>query len=409
MPHSILATRMNSLQPSPTLAVAAKAAEMKAAGIDVIGLGTGEPDFDTPDFVKEAAKEAMAKGQTKYTPVSGTPELRKAVAGKFQRENGLDYAANEIIVGSGAKHVLFNALMATINEGDEVIIPAPYWVSYPEMVQIFGGKPVCITCPAAQGFKLLPKQLEEAINPHTKWLILNSPSNPTGAAYTKAELLALAAVLKNHPHVWILSDDIYEHLVYDGFAYFTLAQVAPELKDRTLTVNGVSKAYAMTGWRIGYAGGPKELIKAMDTIQSQSTSNASSISQAATVGALNGDQSFLPAWRDTFAKRRNKVVAALNAIPGITCAVPEGAFYVFPSCEGLLGKMTPQGKILANDTDFCTYLLEEAKVAVVMGAAFGLPGFFRISYATSDAALDKACQRIAEACGKLQEKRSKAG
>jgi aspartate aminotransferase len=405
---SILATRMNLMQPSPTLAISAKAAELKAAGADIISLSVGEPDFDTPEFVKEAAREAMAKGQTKYTPVSGTVEIRKAVIGKFSRENGLEYAVNEIIVGSGAKHVIFNALMATVNDGDEVIIPAPYWVSYPEMVSIFGGKPVVVSCPVTQNFKLTPAQLEAAITPKTKWLILNSPSNPTGAAYTKAELVALAEVLKKHPHVWIMSDDIYEHLVYDGFEYFTIAQVAPELKTRTLTINGVSKAYAMTGWRIGYAGGPATLIKAMDTIQSQSTSNASSISQGATVGALNGDQSFLKEWREIFASRRNKVVAWLNQIEGITCATPEGAFYVFPSCEAFIGKVTPTGKTIANDTDFCAYLLEEAKVAAVMGSAFGLEGFFRISYATSDALLEEACKRIKEACGKLVGAQSKA-
>ncbi len=397
MPNSILADRMKLIQPSPTLAIAGKAAEMKAAGIDVISLSTGEPDFDTPDFVKDAAKAALDKGQTKYTAVSGTPELRKAVAGKFKRENGLDYALNEIIVSSGAKHVLFNALMATVNEGDEVIIPAPYWVSYPDMVQFFGGRPVTVQCGEAQGFKLTAKQLEEAITPHTKWLILNSPSNPTGAAYTKTELEALAKVLKKHEHVWIMSDDIYEHLVYDGFEYFTIAQVAPELKNRTLTVNGVSKAYAMTGWRMGYAGGPAELIKAMDVVQSQSTSNASSISQAATVAALNGDQSFLKKWRDSFTARRDLVVKTLNAIPGLSCATPEGAFYVFPSCAELLNKDIP------TDTAFCAWLLEEAKVAAVPGEAFGLPGYFRISYATSEAVLTEACKRIAEACGKLKQ------
>jgi aspartate aminotransferase len=399
---SFLAERMNTLKPSPTLAVAAKAAEMKAAGINVIGLGTGEPDFDTPDFVKDAAKIALDKGQTKYTPVSGTVELKQAIVGKFKRENGLDYTPAEIIVGTGAKQVLFNALMATINAGDEVIIPAPYWVSYPDMVQIFGGIPVCVACPESQNFKLSAAQLEAAITPRTKWLILNSPSNPTGAAYTKAELLALAEVLKKHPHVWIMSDDIYEHLVYDGFVFHTIAQVAPELKSRTLTVNGVSKAYAMTGWRIGYAAAPVALIKAMDNLQSQSTSNPSSIGQAAAAVALNGDQSFLAEWRAIFAKRRDAVAAALNKIEGLTCAIPEGAFYVFPSCAGVIGKRTPAGTIIRNDSDYCAYLLEEAKVAVVMGEAFGLPNYFRISYATSDVILAEACQRIADATAKLQ-------
>lgn len=403
MTNSLLATRMETLKPSPTLAVAAKAAEMKAAGINVIGLGTGEPDFDTPDFVKDAAKVALDKGQTKYTPVAGTPDIRKAVAEKFKRENGLDYAPADIVVGCGAKHIIFNALMATVNAGDEVIIPAPYWVSYPDMVEIFGGKPVTIACPESQGFKLKPEQLAKAITPRSKWLILNSPSNPTGAAYTKDELLALAKVLEAHPHVWIMSDDIYEHLVYDGFKYHTIAQVAPQLKSRTLTINGVSKAYAMTGWRIGYAAGPNFLIKAMENLQSQSTSNASSISQAATVAALNGNQDFLNGWRDIFAARRDKVVAALNKVAGLRCAKPEGAFYVFPSCEGVIGYTTPAGKTIANDVDYCAYLLEEVQVAVVMGSAFGLPNYFRISYATSDAILDEACKRIAEATAKLKQ------
>ncbi len=401
MTQHLLANRMHSLKPSPTLAVAAKAAEMKAAGINVIGLGTGEPDFDTPDFVKDAAKVALDKGQTKYTPVAGTPDIRKAIAEKFKRENGLDYAPADIVVGCGAKHIIFNALMATVNEGDEVIIPAPYWVSYPDMVEIFGGKPICIPCPEAQGFKLKPEQLANAITPRTKWLILNSPSNPTGAAYTKDELLALAKVLEAHPQVWVMSDDIYEHLVYDGFTYHTIAQVAPQLKSRTLTINGVSKAYAMTGWRIGYAAGPSFLMKAMENLQSQSTSNASSISQAATVAALNGDQNFLKGWRERFAARRNKVVDALNKIDGLRCAKPEGAFYVFPSCEGVIGLTTPQGKVIANDIDYCAYLLEEVQVAVVMGSAFGLPNYFRISYATSEAILDEACKRIAEATARL--------
>jgi aspartate aminotransferase len=391
---SFLATRLSRIKPSPTIAVTTKAAELKAAGVDVIGLGAGEPDFDTPQPIKAAAQKAMEQGKTKYTPVGGTPELKKAIIDKFQRENGLTYAPNQVMASTGGKQVIFNALLATLNPGDEVVIPAPYWVSYPDMVLFAEGTPVCVPCSAAEGFKITPAKLRAALNSKTKWLILNSPSNPTGAAYTTAELKALAAVLKDFPNCYIMTDDIYEHLVYDGFQFSTLAQVAPELYERTLTVNGVSKAYSMTGWRIGYAGGPKQLITAMTDIQSQSTSNPSSISQAATVEALNGDQSFLVEWRKSFAHRRDLVVNRLNAMPGLTCTKPEGAFYVFPSCEAVLGKTTPGGKKLVTDTDFCDYLLEDAKVAVVMGSAFGLDGFFRISYATSEAALVKACDRI---------------
>jgi len=399
---SLLATRLNSIKPSPTIAVTTKAAEMKAAGIDVIGLGAGEPDFDTPDFIKEAAKKALDAGKTKYTPVAGIPSLREAIVRKFERENGLTYEPKQILVGVGAKQVIFNALLATLDKGDEVIIPAPYWVSYPDMVLFAEGTPVAVECPASAGFKLSPADLEKAITPKTKWLILNSPSNPTGAAYTKDDLLALAEVLKKHPHVHVLSDDIYEHLVYDGFTYFTIAQVAPELKERVLTVNGVSKAYSMTGWRIGYAAGPVALIKAIEMIQSQSTSNACSIAQEATVAALEGNQAFLGEWRKVFAGRRDLVVKALNAIDGIDCPNPAGAFYVFPSCKGLIGTTTPQGKTISNDTEFAADLLEEAKVAVVMGSAFGMEGYFRISYATSEKNLTEACNRIADACGKLQ-------
>jgi aspartate aminotransferase len=399
---TIVASRLQRIKPSATLAVTAKAAELKAAGRDVIGLGAGEPDFDTPDFIKEAAKKAIDQGQTKYTDVGGTPVLKDAIIEKFKRENGLTYARDQIIVGTGGKQVLYNALMASVNPGDEVIIPAPYWVSYPDMVILAEGTPVFVECGAEAGFKLRPEQLEKAITAKTKWLILNSPSNPSGAAYTKAEMKALTDVLMKHPNVWVMTDDIYEHLVYDGFEFCTPAQVEPGLYDRTLTVNGVSKAYSMTGWRIGYAGGPKELIKAMAAVQGHSTSNPSSISQAATVGALNGDQSFLKEWRNSFQKRRDLVVKMLNEAEGIDCPKPEGAFYVYPSCAGCIGKRTPDGKIIETDSDFVTYLLEAEGVATVQGAAFGLSPHFRISYATSEKALDEACRRIQKACAALQ-------
>lgn len=398
---SFLAQRMQQIKPSPTIAVSTKAAELKAAGKDVIGLGAGEPDFDTPDHIKKAAVAALDAGQTKYTPVGGTPALKKAICDKFKRENNIEYAPSQIIVGAGGKQVIFNAFLATVNPGDEVIIPAPYWVSYPDIVQFADGKPVIVACGQEQGFKMTPEQLEAAITPRTKWLVLNSPSNPTGAAYSAEEIKALGAVLKRHPHVYVLSDDIYEHLVYDGFRFVTLLTVVPELYGRVLTVNGVSKAYSMTGWRIGYAGGPKDLITAMTDIQSQSTSNPCSVSQAAAVAALNGDQEFLGGWRDAFARRRNNVHKALNAIDGLTCALPEGAFYLFPNCEALLGSTTPEGQVIHNDLDYCAYLLEHALVAAVPGGAFGLDGYFRISYATSDAALEKACTRIKEATDKL--------
>ena len=399
---SLVANRLSRVKPSPTLAVTAKAAELKAAGKDVIGLGAGEPDFDTPQHIKEAAIAAINAGQTKYTPVAGTPALKKAIADKFARENGLTYAPNQIVAGTGAKQIIFNAFLATLNAGNEVIIPAPYWVSYPDMVLFAEGTPVTVSCSEEDGFKLTPAALEKAITPKTRWLILNSPSNPTGAAYTKAELRALADVLLKHPQVWVLADDIYEHLAYDGFQFFTLAQVEPQLAARTLTVNGVSKAYAMTGWRIGYAGGPKELITAISDIQSHSTSNPSSISQAASVAALNGPQEFLADWRKSFATRRNLVVGALNKIDGITCLKPEGAFYVFPNIKKLIGKKTPAGKTIESCNDFCTYLLEEALVAVVAGSAFGMGGYFRISYATSEALLTEAMKRIAKACADLK-------
>lgn len=398
---SFIANRLAAVKPSPTMAVTAKAAELKAAGKDIIGLGAGEPDFDTPEHIKKAAIEALAKGDTKYTPVSGTPALKDAIIAKFKRDNNLDYNRAQIVVGVGAKQVLFNALLATVNPGDEVIIPAPYWVSYPDMVIVAEGKPVIVECPESAAFKLTPAALEKAITPKTKWLILNSPSNPTGAAYTEAELKALAVVLLKHPQVHILSDDIYEYLVYDGFKFRTIADVEPQLYARTVTVNGVSKAYSMTGWRIGYAGGPKEIITAITDVQSHSTSNPCSISQAASVAALNGDSSFLKSWIESFRGRRDMVVKALNAIPGITCASPEGAFYVFPNCTGLFGKKTPAGKVLNTSADVCEYFLDEALVAAVFGSAFGLEGYFRISYATSEAALTKAMSRLADAVSKL--------
>jgi aspartate aminotransferase len=398
---SIVADRLQRVKPSPTIAVTMKAAELKAAGKDVIGLGAGEPDFDTPENIKAAAKAAIDKGDTKYTAVDGTPALKKAISAKFKRENNLDYAPNQISVGTGGKQVLYNALMATLNPGDEVIIPAPYWVSYPDMVILADGKPVEVACSENQGFKLTPEALEAAITPKTKWLLLNSPSNPTGAAYTREDLRALADVLLKHPNVWIMTDDMYEHLVYDDFKFTTIAQVEPKLYERTLTVNGVSKSYCMTGWRIGYAGGPAPLIKAMAAIQSQSTSNPSSISQAAAVEALNGPQDFIPANNKVFKERRDLVVKMLNEAKGLRCPMPEGAFYVFPSCAGTIGKRTPQGKVIETDTDFVTYLLESVGVAVVQGSAFGLAPYFRISYATATETLRDACTRIQKACAAL--------
>jgi aspartate aminotransferase len=404
LPASFLAPRLSAVKPSPTMAVTAKAAELKAAGRDVIGLGAGEPDFDTPDHIKDAAIAAMKAGQTKYTAVDGTPALKQAICDKFKRENGLDYKPNQISVGAGGKQVIFNAIMATVGKGDEVIIPAPYWVSYPDIVNLADGTPVIVNCPAENGFKLKPADLEKAITPKTKWLILNSPSNPTGAAYTRDEMQALTDVLVKHPQVWILSDDMYEHLLYDGFEFCTPAQVEPRLYDRTLTVNGVSKAYSMTGWRIGYAAGPADLIKAMSGVQGHSTTNPSSISQAAAVAALNGPQEFLAGWVKSFADRRDMVVARLNAIPGLSCPTPNGAFYVYPSCAGVIGKTTPDGKTIRTDADFATALLESEGVAVVHGEAFGLSPFFRISYATSEKALAEACTRIERFCASLQQK-----
>ncbi len=399
---SILASRLTKIKPSATLAVTTKAAELKAAGKDIIGLGVGEPDFDTPEFVRKAGCDAIEGGQTKYTNVDGTPAIKDAIIAKFKRDNNLTYARDQITVGTGGKQVLFNALMATLNPGDEVIIPAPYWVSYPDMVILAEGTPVFVECHAEAGFKMSGKQLEAAITPKTKWVILNSPSNPSGAGYTKAEMKELTDVLMKHKHVWVMTDDMYEHLVYDGFEFCTPAQIEPGLYDRTLTVNGVSKAYSMTGWRIGYAGGPKELIKAMGAVQGHSTSNPSSISQAAAVAALNGNQSFLKEWVKSFGERRDLVVSMLNQAPGIKCPRPEGAFYVYPSCEGCIGKRTPDGKIIENDSDFVTYLLESEGVATVQGVAFGLSPHFRISYATSAKALEEACKRIQRACAALQ-------
>ncbi|SHF17805.1 aspartate aminotransferase [Kaistia soli DSM 19436] len=399
---AFLADSLARIKPSATIAVTNKARELKAAGRDVIGLGAGEPDFDTPENIKEAAIKAIREGKTKYTAVDGIPELKAAIAAKFKRENNLTYAPNQITVGTGGKQVLYNALMATLNPGDEVIIPAPYWVSYPEIVALGGGTPVEIVGPQEQGFKINAAALEAAITPKTKWLILNSPSNPTGAGYTRAELRSLADVLLRHPQVWIMTDDMYEHLVFDGFEFATIAEVEPKLFDRTLTVNGVSKAYAMTGWRIGYAGGPAELIKAIGTIQSQSTSNPSSISQWAAVEALNGPQDYIPKNAEIFKKRRDLVVSMLNQANGIVCPNPEGAFYVFPSCAGTLGKTTAGGKLLKADEDFVTALLEEEGVAVVQGSAFGLAPYFRISYATSTEALEDACTRIQRFCGNLR-------
>ena len=400
---SFLASRLDRIKPSPTIAVSTKARELRAAGKDVIGLGAGEPDFDTPDNVKEAAKAAMDRGDTKYTAVDGTPELKQAICAKFERDNGLKYEPANISVGTGGKQVLFNALFATIEEGDEVVIPAPFWVSYPDMVLLCGGEPVAVPCSQDNGFKLRPEDLDAAITKNTKWVILNSPSNPSGAAYSWEEMKAITDVLKKHEHVWVLTDDMYEKLVYDGFEFCTPAQVEPALFERTLTMNGVSKAYAMTGWRIGYAGGPQQLIKAMAKIQSQSTSSPSSISQAAALEALTGPQDFIAENNEVFRQRRDLVVEKLNQCPGLTCSRPEGAFYVYPSCAGVIGMKTPQGNRLQSDGDFVTYLLDEANVACVQGEAFGLSPYFRISYATSTEALEKACERIKQACEQLSE------
>jgi aspartate aminotransferase len=399
---SLQSASLARVKPSATLAVTAQARELKRQGRDVIGLGAGEPDFDTPDNIKAAAIEAIHRGETKYTDADGMPELKAAIVAKFARENGLTYETNQIHVASGGKPVIFNAFVATLNPGDEVIVPAPYWVSYPDMVLLAGGEPVTVIGEEADGFKLRPEVLDAAITPKTKWLILNSPSNPTGAAYTRAELEALAVVLRKHPQVWILTDDMYEHLVYGDFEYVTIAQVAPDLYDRTLTCNGVSKAYAMTGWRIGYAGGPKPLIDLMRKVASQTTSNPSSISQWAAVEALNGPQDFLTERAAAFEKRRDLVVSMLNQATGIRCPTPEGAFYVYPSIEGVIGKTTPSGVVITDDEVFTAELLNQEGVAVVQGAAFGLSPYFRISYATSEAVLEEGCRRIQKFCASLK-------
>ncbi|TCS67432.1 aspartate aminotransferase [Primorskyibacter sedentarius] len=398
---SFLSATLSRVKPSPTVAVTTLAQELKAQGRDVIGLGAGEPDFDTPDNIKQAAIAAIHAGKTKYTAPDGMPELKAAVCAKFARENGLSYTPSQVSVATGGKQILFNALLATLNPGDEVIIPAPYWVSYPDMVLLGGGTPVIVECGLEAGFKMTAEQLEAAITPKTKWLIFNSPSNPTGAGYSRAELKALTDVLMRHPHVWVMSDDMYEHLVFDDFEFCTPAQVEPGLYERTLTCNGVSKAYAMTGWRIGYAAGPEHLIAAMRKIQSQSTTNPSSISQWAAVEALNGPQDFLPGFRTLFQGRRDLVVKMLNEAPGITCATPDGAFYVYPSIAGCIGKTSPAGTLLDTDEAFAKALLEETGVAVVFGAAFGLSPNFRVSYATSDEALTEACNRIRGFCENL--------
>ncbi len=397
---SIISDSLKKIKPSPTIAVTQKARELKAAGKDVIGLGAGEPDFDTPENIKQAAIKAINDGDTKYTAVDGTPDLKKAIVEKFKKENNLDYTADQITVGAGGKHVIYNAMMATLNEGDEVIVPAPYWVSYPDIVLLAGGKPVVMECDETQSFKINPSDLEKFLIPKTKCIILNSPSIPTGACYSEKDIREIAKVLEKHPHVYILSDDIYEHVTYEGFKFFTIAQIEG-LKERVLTMNGVSKAYSMTGWRIGYAAGPKEIIKAIAKIQSQSTTNPSSISQAASVEALSGTQDFIKIRADSFQERRDFVVKALNDIDGIECLNPDGAFYVFPSCKGLMGKKDTNGKEIKSDTDFVQSLLENSGIAVVQGSAFGLEGFFRISYATSMDNLKKALEKISSFCKSL--------
>src|SRR6204780_765991 len=402
LPKGFLAESLNRIQPSPTIAVTSKARELKAAGRDVIGLGAGEPDFDTPDNIKDAGIKAIRDGHTKYTAVEGIPELRAAIAAKFKRENNLDYKPAQTFVAPGGKTVIYNALLATLNPGDEVIVPAPYWVSYPDIALLGGAKPVVIETSQESGFRLTAEALDKAITPKTKWLIFNQPSNPTGACYTREQLKALTDVLLRHPQVWVLTDDMYEHLVYGGFKFRTIAEIEPKLYERTLTMNGVSKAYSMTGWRIGYCAGPELLIRAMSKLQSQSATNASSISQWASVEALNGPQDFIPKFQKVFEERRDLVVSMLNQATGIECPKPEGAFYVYPSIEKLIGKKTPAGKVIATDGDFASELLEATGVAVVHGAAFGLSPFFRISYATSNKALEEACKRIQTFCNSLR-------
>jgi aspartate aminotransferase len=398
---SLIASRLGRVKQSPSIVMSQKARDLAATGRDVISLSAGEPDFDTPDNIKEAAIRAIKAGETKYTPVDGTPALKAAICAKFKRDNDLDYKLSQVTLGTGGKQVIYNAFVATLDEGDEVVIPAPYWVSYPDMALINAGKPVFVNCPQNNGFKLLPEDLDAAITPKTKWLILNSPSNPTGAAYTDKDLRAIADVLLKHPHVWILTDDMYEHLVYDDFKFATIAQVEPKLYERTLTMNGVSKAYCMTGWRIGFAAGPENLIKAMGKVLGQSTSGASSISQAASVEALNGPQPYIAANNKIYKERRDLVVKLLNQCKGITCHNPEGAFYVYPSISGLMGKTTPKGKKIEKDEDFVSYILDTEGVAAVHGEAFGLSPHFRVSYATSTKLLEDACKRIQRACAAL--------
>ena len=398
---NILASRLNRIQPSPTIAMSIKASELKAEGKDIIELAAGEPDFPTPSHIIEAAEEAMSRGETKYTDPDGTPALKQAVCDKFKRDNNLEYVTSQVTIGTGGKQVLYNALMATLNEGDEVIIPAPYWVSYPDMVLLAEGTPKIVECPLDKNFILQPEDLERAITPKTKWIILNSPSNPTGSGYTWDDMKKITDVLIRHPNIWVMTDDMYEHLVYDDFKFCTPAEVEPELYSRTLTVNGMSKAFCMTGWRIGYAAGPENLITAIRKIQSQSTSNPSSISQAASVAALNGPMDFLAKNNEVFKQRRDLVCSMLNQASGITCPTPDGAFYVYPSCAGLIGKKTPDGKVLKSDEDVVSYFLETEGIAAVHGAAFGLSPHFRISYATSTEALEDACQRIQRACTAL--------
>ncbi len=397
-----LASRIDRIKPSPSSMAGQRARELRAQGRDIVGLTAGEPDFDTPENVCEAVIRAMAQSRTKYTDIGGTPDLKAAIQAKFKRENGLDFSTSEIIAGTGGKQIIFNALMSTVEPGVEVIVPAPFWVSYPDIVLLAGGTPVTVQCPASKGFKLQPEDLERAITPRTRWVILNAPNNPSGAVYSREELLGLAAVLQRHPHVWVMTDDMYEHILYDDRRFCTMAQVAPELKSRTLTVNGVSKAYAMTGWRIGYAAAPAVLIKAMTKLQSQSTSNPSSISQAAAVEALNGPQHFIAERCAIFQERRDVVVAALNRIPGIHTHVPEGAFYVFPSCEGVLGKTTPAGKVLNSDDDFILYLLDEVNLALLQGSAYGVSPYFRISFATGLDVLEMGIERLAQAVQRLR-------
>jgi aspartate aminotransferase len=396
-----LASRVQRIRPSPSSMATGRVKELRAQGRNIIGLTSGEPDFDTPPHIIEAAYAAMKAGKTRYTAVEGIPELRRAICDKFKRENGLEFTPDQIVVGNGGKQIIFNALTCTVDDGDEVIVPAPYWVSYPDMTLLNGGVPVIVTCAAEAGYKMKPEQLEAAITPRTKWLILNSPCNPTGAAYTREELAALGAVIERHPHVWVMTDDIYEHLVYDGFAFTTFAQVNPQLAERTLTINGVSKAFAMTGWRLGYAGGSRPLIKAMIKLQSQSTGNASSVSQSAALAALTGPTDFIEGWRRQYQARRDLLIDKLNAIDGVHCPTPTGAFYVYPSCAGLIGKKTATGTVIDNDSAFVMYLLDTQDVAVLQGEAYGVSPAFRISFATSIEQLEEACRRIAIACASL--------